>query len=130
MSLYSKNYFDKFSKLPSALLTLVVLLSFFGFIILWAAAGGHIAPWAQKQIINFCLFLPMSILIAMIDIKLIFKCSYLFYFGILLLLVGVELFGVAAMGGRRWIDLGITRLQPSEPAKLAIVLMLARYFHQ
>ncbi|BDU60369.1 hypothetical protein FLA4_07790 [Candidatus Rickettsia kotlanii] len=33
------------------------------------------------------------------------------------------------MGGKRWIDIGIVKLQPSEPIKIAVVLMLARYFH-
>lgn len=108
---------------------MILMISSFGFVILWSASGGHLEPWAKKQIINFCLFFPFSILLSMIDIRIIYKFSYIFYFGVLLLLIGVELFGVTAMGGKRWIDLGITRLQPSEPAKLAIVLMLAKYFH-
>ena len=126
----SKNRFPKLSKLPFLLLMMIVLVSSLGFVTLWSASGGQIDPWAKKQMINFCLFFPLSLLIAMIDIRIIYKFSYIFYFGVLLSLIGVELFGVTAMGGKRWIDLGFTRLQPSEPAKLAIVLMLARYFHK
>ena len=126
----SKNRFSKLSKLPFLLLVMIILVSSLGFVTLWSASGGQIEPWAKKQIINFCLFLPLSIFISIIDIRIIYKFSYIFYFGVLLALIGVELFGVTAMGGKRWIDLGVTRLQPSEPAKLAIVLMLARYFHK
>jgi len=34
------------------------------------------------------------------------------------------------MGAKRWIDLGFTRIQPSELTKLAIVVMLAKYFYK
>lgn len=130
MYIYPKSFLSKILKLPVILLGMIFLVSIFGFIILWSAGGGHIEPWAKKQMINFTLFLPISIIIAMIDIRTIFRFSYIFYISIVLLLIGVELFGVTAMGGKRWINIGITRLQPSEPAKLAIVLMLAKYFHQ
>ena len=33
------------------------------------------------------------------------------------------------MGAQRWIDLGVIQLQPSELMKIALVLVLARYFH-
>jgi rod shape determining protein RodA len=46
------------------------------------------------------------------------------------LLVAVALFGVVNKGARRWLDLGITRIQPSEMLKLAVPLLLAWYFHQ
>lgn len=129
MSIYPKNYYNKLLRLPFSLISVVTLISCFGFIVLWSAAGGNINPWAKKQIINFSIFLPIAVIIALTDIKLIFKFSYLFYFIILLLLIGVELFGTTAMGGKRWINLGFTRLQPSEPAKIALVMMLARYLH-
>jgi rod shape determining protein RodA len=43
----------------------------------------------------------------------------------LLLLVGVALFGEVSHGARRWLHLGVTRIQPSEIMKLAVPLMLA-----
>jgi len=45
----------------------------------------------------------------------------------LLLLVAVALFGEVSKGARRWLDIGITRIQPSELMKLAVPLMLAWY---
>ena len=47
----------------------------------------------------------------------------------LLLLLGVALFGVVVNGSRRWLELGITRIQPSELMRLAAPMMLAWYFH-
>ena len=41
---------------------------------------------------------------------------------------GVALFGVVVNGSRRWLELGITRIQPSELMRLAVPMMLAWYF--
>lgn len=43
-------------------------------------------------------------------------------------LVAVLLIGDSAGGSQRWINLGFFRLQPSEPAKLVLVVTLASYF--
>jgi rod shape determining protein RodA len=47
-----------------------------------------------------------------------------------LLLVAVALFGITSKGAQRWLDLGVTRIQPSEILKLATPLVLAWYFQQ
>jgi rod shape determining protein RodA len=47
-----------------------------------------------------------------------------------LLLVAVALFGDVSKGARRWLHVGITRIQPSELMKIAMPLMLAWYFQQ
>jgi rod shape determining protein RodA len=46
------------------------------------------------------------------------------------LLVLVELVGVKVNGAQRWLDLGITRIQPSEWLKTAVPMTLAWYFHR
>ncbi len=124
-----KNYFEQIKRLPLTLILLISLICSIGFIVLYSAANSNLQPWALKQIVNFCIFMPIAIIIALIDLRIIFRLSYIFYFCVLALLIAVELFGSTAMGGKRWIDIGIVKLQPSEPIKIAIVLMLARYFH-
>jgi len=49
---------------------------------------------------------------------------------VLLMLVGVALFGDVRNGARRWLPLGFGSVQPSELMKVAMPLMLARYFHR
>jgi rod shape determining protein RodA len=44
------------------------------------------------------------------------------------LLVGVALFGDIVNGARRWLHVGVTRIQPSEIMKIGVPLMLAWYF--
>ena len=46
----------------------------------------------------------------------------------LVLLLGVALFGEIVNGARRWLHIGVTRIQPSELMKIAVPLMLAWYF--
>ncbi len=53
----------------------------------------------------------------------------LYVLGVILLLL-VFLFGVKVNGARRWLSLGVTRIQPSEILKIAVPLMLAWYFHK
>ena len=48
----------------------------------------------------------------------------------LVLLVAVALFGDVRNGARRWLNLGVTSIQPSEIMKIAMPLMLAWYFHK
>ena len=46
------------------------------------------------------------------------------------LLIAVDVFGVINKGAQRWLDIGITRIQPSEMLKIATPLMLAWFFNQ
>ena len=50
------------------------------------------------------------------------------YGAILILLIAVLFFGKTVSGATRWLDLGGFRLQPSEPAKLTLILVLAAIF--
>jgi len=45
-----------------------------------------------------------------------------------ILLIGVALFGDVSHGARRWLNLGITKIQPSEIMRIAVPLMLAWFF--
>lgn len=125
-----EKWLRKIKKLPFFLLIVITITCIYGFVILYSAADGNLVPWAYKQIVIFTIFMPIAFLIAMIDLRIIYNLSYYLYFVILLLLIIVELAGKTAMGATRWIDFGMLRLQPSEPTKIAIVLMLAKYFHK
>ena len=63
-----------------------------------------------------------------IDYRSLADKSHFIYLGILALLVFVLFFGVVRGGSRRWIDLGPLNLQPSEFAKAAVALVLAKFF--
>ena len=52
------------------------------------------------------------------------------YIAAVLLLVGVAVFGVVVNGSRRWLNIGVARIQPSELMKIALPMMLAWYFQK
>ena len=54
--------------------------------------------------------------------------SYLLYLGAIALLVAVLGAGSVSHGARRWLSLGHFTFQPSELSKIALAMVLARYF--
>src|SRR5690606_38391594 len=69
------------------------------------------------------------IVVALISLRWWMAVAYPLYIVTLALLVAVEVAGDIGMGAQRWLDLGPIRLQPSEIMKIALVLVLARYYH-
>jgi rod shape determining protein RodA len=63
-----------------------------------------------------------------IDYRTLADRSHLIYIGVVCLLIYVLFFGVIRGGARRWIPLGVFNLQPSEFARIAVALVLAKYF--
>lgn len=119
---------DKIQKINFLLPILVTIICIYGFVVLYSAAGGSLEPWAMKQMIKFMIFMPLAFIIALTDLRFIFRISYLSYFITLVFLILVTLIGKKVMGAVRWLDLGFIKIQPSELAKISIVLALSRYF--
>ena len=116
-------------ELPAVVLLAVIALGSFGLVVLYSAAGGSLQPWALKQGIRFAILLVAMIALAQVPLSLWLRSAYVFYGAVLLSLVAVEAIGQIGGGSQRWLDLGIIQLQPSEFMKLAIILALARYYH-
>jgi rod shape determining protein RodA len=71
----------------------------------------------------------LALTVAFVDDRTIRRLAYVFYGAVLVLLLAVLLKGRLAMGARRWLALGPFTFQPSELAKIAVALALARWFH-
>lgn len=63
-----------------------------------------------------------------LDYRLLRSFAFPLYVANLALLGLVLVVGSSAYGAQRWINLGLLPLQPSEPMKLVLALVLARYF--
>jgi len=69
-------------------------------------------------------------LFAQIQPQLLMRLAPAVYLAGLSLLIGVALFGEVRNGARRWLNLGVTVVQPSEIMKIGVPLVLAWYFHR
>jgi rod shape determining protein RodA len=111
------------------LVALITMTALVGFVALYSAGGGNVDPWAAKHMIRFTVGAVMMLVVALIDIRIWYRLAWPIYFLCMGLLIVVEVAGHIGMGAQRWIDLGVIKLQPSEFMKIAVILMLARYFH-
>jgi rod shape determining protein RodA len=91
-------------------------------------AAGHAGPLPARQATWLGLGLIAMLTALSFDYHYIDRLAYPFYGSMLLLLALVLIIGHSGGGSQRWINLGFFRLQPSEPAKLAVVLVMAKYF--
>ena len=91
-------------------------------------AEEHAGALPSRQLIWLGLGLVAMFTAVAFDYHYIDRIAYPFYALMLALLVLVLFIGHSGGGSQRWINLGFFRLQPSEPAKVAIVLLMAKYF--
>jgi rod shape determining protein RodA len=80
-----------------------------------------------RQLLFMSTSIILIITIMVIDFKFYDTFAYFIYGGIILLLVFVLVFGREVAGSRSWFELGPIRLQPSEFAKFATALAVAKY---
>ena len=118
---YLTRYMDSF------LLSGILILMAVGLIVLYSATGANMSR-VSNQIINMLVALVIMWLVANIPLQQIMRLALPMYILGLVLLIGVALFGEINNGARRWLNIGVTRIQPSELMKIAIPLMMAWYF--
>jgi rod shape determining protein RodA len=116
--------------IPWSFVLLLCAIAAVGYVALYSAGGGAPEPYATKHALRFAFGLVMMLCIAMIDIRVIARFSWLGYAIGVGLLVLVALHGQVGKGAQRWIEIGPVQLQPSELMKIMLVLGLAAWFHR
>ena len=114
------------------LLAAALLLVGVGLLTVYSATsvpGAHHGLWV-RQLAWAGIALLVGWVVASIHYRAYDALAWPLYGLSLLLLVLVLVMGTSAMGAKRWLDLGVLRFQPSELAKVATVLVLARRFDQ
>ena len=95
------------------------------------ASAAHDTPARiSGQALNILVALAVMWTVAQFPPQTLMRLAVPAYALGLALLVAVALFGDVVNGARRWLNLGVTRIQPSEIMKIAMPLMLAWYFHK
>ena len=113
---------------PWVIICLALILGTIGVFALYSAAGGGWSPWAWKHLIRIGVGVVLMMMIATIPIWHYRTLAPLGWIGAVLVLFLLEFIG-GGNGVQRWLSVGGFNLQPSEPAKLAVIMLLAAYFH-
>ncbi len=113
-------------RLDPVLLSLILILSGFGCMLLYSASGADDGS-VVRQATRLGVALILLVAAANLPIRLVRKMSPWLYLGGVALLVAVMFFGEVGKGAQRWLDLGFIRFQPSEILKLAVPMVVAAY---
>ncbi len=106
------------------LILYVSLLTIIGIMLI-----GSAQPSVQnKQILGFIMGLVIMVVVSLIDYSFLLKFPWLYYAAMIVLLAWVLLNGVTRGGATRWIVIAGIQFQPSELAKLAIIVFFAYFF--
>lgn len=91
------------------------------------SASGESTGRVIDHLVNMAVALTAMLLISHVPPQRLMQFAPPAYVVGLLLLLAVAMFGIVVNGSRRWLELGITRIQPSELMRLAVPMMLAWY---
>lgn len=118
---------------------LAVVLSVFGVVMIYSASSysaqrtyGDAFFYVKKQVFALILGIFAMTALIFVDLDKLKKYSRVFYAAGLVLLAAVFVpgLGVESYGAKRWLNLGITTVQPSEYAKFTTVFFLADFMSE
>ena len=110
------------------------LMSLLGFLLListllvFSASGGSSAK-LMSHFVNMAVALTAMLVMSQVPPQRLMQFTLPIYLVGILLLLGVAVAGDVVNGARRWLNLGVTRIQPSELMRLGAPMMLAWYLH-
>lgn len=110
------------------LLCYVVVLNIIGILVIGSASNGD-PSYMRKQILGAILGVFVAVVLGFLDYHQLLKTYGVVYIGSVVLLTAVLLVGDSGGGARRWVEVPmIGRFQPSEFAKIGMVLFFAWFF--
>lgn len=111
------------------LLCVTTLICLAGIMVLYSAAHAkHVPALYRKQAVWYGIGVAAMVFTFVINYRSIERWAYVIHGGTLLLLMSVLVFGKLAGGSQRWIGFGPVSLQPSELAKVSVIIVMARYY--
>ena len=129
----AKNIFANIDKLSIALYILLIIL---GWLSIYASQYNDDTSFTLdltsrygKQFYFIIIACIIAFLTLIIDWKFYYSLSYLFYISIIFLLISILFKGNVIGGSTSWFELGSFKFQPSEFAKFATALALAKYYN-
>ena len=89
--------------------------------------GSADLSYQSKQILGFVMGLFLMVVISLFDYSTFLNFYWIIYIGNLVLLLLVEFFGEKSNNAQRWVSIAGIRFQPSETAKILLILFYAQY---
>ncbi|MFC3148745.1 rod shape-determining protein RodA [Piscinibacterium candidicorallinum] len=111
------------------MLLILFLLSCAGLLVMWSAAFDFPGRFVD-HFRNYMIMLGVMFVMANISPQILLRVAVPLYVVGVVLLIGVEAFGIIRKGAQRWLNVGVTVIQPSELMKIALPLMMAWYFNK
>ena len=118
---FTKRYHLKDYKMN--LVILVLALSILGVFVIGSAEPDN----QSRQIIGLVIALTAMVVVSLIDYVWLMDFYWLIYGFVILILGAVLIIGTEVNGATRWINLGFTNFQPSELAKILLILFFAKF---
>ena len=126
----SYSFIDKLKAVDYFLIIIVAIIGSISVFSIYSTESGNFSFYTKNHLTRFLVFFSMFLVLSFVRVSFWYRQAYIFYIlGILLLLL-VIFFGISASGSKRWINLFIMNLQPSELMKIAIIVCFARYYHR
>ena len=123
-----------FSKEPIdfVLVIIVLIMLALGLIMVMSASSptslsetGNSYAYVKKQAVSAALGIFAMIIISKIDYRMYKGLYKIIYIGVIILLASVAVVGSSSGGAKRWINLGFLSFQPSEVAKIGLIIFYA-----
>ena len=116
-----KNY--KFKDYDFKLILYLCVITVLGILLVNSAQPDN----TKKQLMGFIAGLAIMIILSFIDYHIWLKIWPVYYFLMIGLLVAVLVKGNVSLGAKRWFTLFGIRFQPSEAAKILLILFFAQF---
>jgi len=110
------------------LLALVILQALIGVFFIYSSSHFLAGGYHVRQLIWLGISLVALVFVVAVDYKFFVSLSVYFYGLIVAVLAATLVFARLVAGTKSWITLGLVRLQPSELAKIVMILVFARFF--
>jgi rod shape determining protein RodA len=123
------SFGERIWRINWGLVLVLTAIAAIGTVALYSAAGGRFDPWAARHAIRYGAALAVLLVTALMPPKVWLWLAWPIYVISLLLLVAVDIAGKTGMGAQRWLVVGPMQIQPSEITKVAVILVIARYYH-
>jgi len=115
-------------EIDGVLLGLVLLQSLIGVLFIYSSSHFLAGDYYVRQLIWIGVSLVVLVFVLAIDYKFFVSLSPYFYGLIVAVLAATLVFARLVAGTKSWLSLGLMQLQPSELAKIVMILVFARYF--